>query len=78
MPLIHTPCQNLHLPVKLKHYSLRGKNSFATFVNRLSGLKLFQLSNVDFTFFVTYLQHLQTQCLVHISRVPNKGHGVRT
>ena len=38
----------------------RKKTYFAIFVNGLLVIKLFQLSNGDFTFFVAYQQRLQT------------------
>ena len=42
-----------------KYEFLQVKNNFATIVNELSVLKLFQLSNVDFLFSVACLHHLQ-------------------
>ena len=46
---------------------------FATIVNGLSVLKLVQILNGDLNFLVAVLQHLQTLCLVRISRISKLG-----
>ena len=53
---------------------LHGNNNFATIVNALSVLKLFQLSNGDFINFVASLQHLKTRCSLVILFTPNLRH----
>ena len=46
-------------PSFTKYNFLQVKTSYATIVNELSVLKLFQLSNSDLLLFVACLQHLQ-------------------
>ena len=57
-------CTNFGHPALIstftKYKFLQVKNIFATIVNRLSVMKLFQFSNVDFLNLVTKLQHLQS------------------
>ena len=61
----------------LKSEFVHGKNNFATIVNGLLVLKMFELSNSRL-FFLACLQNLQTLCVVGYFIIPKLKQDVRT